>query len=128
MSGIDAVFAASREGLAYERMRLEAATYDIAIANTPERPGQTNAPGSLGGAASFSQALNPAAGQPATRSVYDPGSPEADAQGMVQYPNVNMVEAMTALISAGRGYEANIRAFNTLRSMELDALSIGSKS
>ena len=128
MSGIDSVFAATREGLAYERARLEAATYDIAIANTPEAPGQTLSVRPLSGSASFAKALGPAATRAPEKSVYDPTSPMADAQGMVHYPNVNLVEAMTTLISADRGYEANIRAFNALRSMALDALSIGSGS
>ncbi len=128
MSGIDSVFAASREGLTYERMRLEAATYDIAIANTPERPGQAMSARALGGAAAFSQVLHPAAAHASEKTVYDPTSPMADAQGMVHYPNVDLVEAMTTLISADRGYEANIRAFNALRSMVLDALSIGTGS
>lgn len=128
MSGIDSVFAAAREGLAYERARLEAATYDIAIANTPVAPGQTLSVHPLGGAASFSQVLGPAATRAPEKSVYDPTSPMADAQGMVHYPNVDLVEAMTTLISANRGYEANIRSFNALRSMMLNALSIGSGS
>ena len=126
MSGIDSVFAATREGLASERARLEAAAYDIAIANTPLAPGQTLAVRPLSAGGSFSQALGPTASQAPDKSVYDPSSPMANAQGMVRYPNVNLVEAMTTLIAADRGYEANIRAFNALRSMQLDALSIGS--
>jgi flagellar basal-body rod protein FlgC len=42
------------------------------------------------------------------RQVYDPSHPDANAQGYVQYPNVNMAVEMADLISAQRAYEANI--------------------
>lgn len=42
------------------------------------------------------------------RYEYDPGHPDADENGMVQYPDVDMVEEMTRLVSANRLYEANL--------------------
>ena len=45
--------------------------------------------------------------------VYDPSHPDADENGYVTYPNVNVVQEMTDLIDASRSYEANISAFNS---------------
>jgi flagellar basal-body rod protein FlgC len=49
----------------------------------------------------------------------------ADADGQVHYPEVDLVGEMTTLMAANRGYEANVRALNLLRSMVLKALEIG---
>lgn len=59
------------------------------------------------------------------RMVYDPGHPDANAEGYVAYPNVNAVNEMVDMISATRAYEANITAFNATKSMALQALTIG---
>ena len=57
--------------------------------------------------------------------VYDPSHPDADENGYVTYPNVNIVQEMTDLIDASRSYEANISAFNASKSMAQKGLSIG---
>ncbi len=57
--------------------------------------------------------------------VYDPGHPDADASGMVKYPNVNPVVEMVNLIMAARAYEANIAALKAQRRMQESALGIG---
>jgi flagellar basal-body rod protein FlgC len=49
------------------------------------------------------------------RRVYEPSSPEADAQGYVEMPNVNPVEEMTDLIDASRSYQANVTAMQTTK-------------
>jgi flagellar basal-body rod protein FlgC len=51
------------------------------------------------------------------RRIYDPGHPDADAQGYVTMPNVNTVTEMTDLIGASRAYEANVTAMQTAKSM-----------
>ncbi len=51
------------------------------------------------------------------RKVYDPGHPDADAQGYVSMPNVNPVTEMTDLISSSRAYEANVTAMQTTKTM-----------
>jgi len=51
------------------------------------------------------------------RKVYDPGHPDADAQGYVSMPNVNPVVEMTDLISSSRAYEANVTAMQTSKTM-----------
>lgn len=57
--------------------------------------------------------------------VYDPSHPDADENGYVTYPNVNVVTEMTDLISATRSYEANITAFNATKAMLSKGLEIG---
>ena len=58
------------------------------------------------------------------RRVYDPGHPDADAQGYVLMPNVNTVTEMTDLIGASRAYEANVTAMQTTKSMFARTLDI----
>src|SRR3989339_1302010 len=56
------------------------------------------------------------------RSVYDPGHPDADANGIVLLPNINMVEEMVDMIMASRAYEAGVTAMQSLKSMANRAL------
>jgi flagellar basal-body rod protein FlgC len=51
------------------------------------------------------------------RLVYDPGHPDANAEGYVEMPNVNPVTEMVDLISASRAYEANVTAMQTAKAM-----------
>ena len=57
--------------------------------------------------------------------VYDPSHPDADENGYVWYPNVNIVTEMTNMIDASRAYEANATAFSTSKQMALTGLQIG---
>jgi flagellar basal-body rod protein FlgC len=59
------------------------------------------------------------------RMVYQPGHPDANAEGYVAMPNVNMVEEMVDMISATRAYEANVTALNAAKSMIASALELG---
>lgn len=108
---IDTLIAPIRAGMDAEQTRIQQATTRIAMANTPLRAGQASPFAALAGVAE--------------RTVYDPGHAAADAQGMVRYPAVDLVGEMTTLLGASRSYEANVRSFNTLRSMVLKALEIG---
>jgi flagellar basal-body rod protein FlgC len=56
--------------------------------------------------------------------VYDPGSPEANAQGYVRMPNVNTVTEMVDLISESRAYQSNVTAMQTAKSMFTDTLGV----
>ena len=56
---------------------------------------------------------------------YDPAHPDADENGYVSYPNVNIVTEMTNLIDASRGYEANVTAFNAIKAMAQSGLQVG---
>lgn len=59
------------------------------------------------------------------RLLYDPGHPDADPQGYVAMPNVNVVEEMADMIGAARAYEANVTAVQAAKSMALKTLEIG---
>ena len=56
---------------------------------------------------------------------YDPRHPDADAKGYVAMPNINLMEEMVNMISATRGYEANVTALKAAKDMALKALEIG---
>ena len=56
--------------------------------------------------------------------IYDPSHPDADVDGYVTLPNVNVVEEMVGMISASRAYEANAAAAETTKSMLSAALRI----
>ncbi len=60
---------------------------------------------------------------PVTR--FDPGHPDADADGFVAYPRVNVVEEIANMMSASRSYEANLVILNKVRAMSRAALQIG---
>lgn len=57
--------------------------------------------------------------------IYDPGHPDANANGYVEMPNVNIVTEMVDMITASRAYEANVTAVNAAKSMNSKALEIG---
>lgn len=57
--------------------------------------------------------------------VYDPSHPDADENGYVTYPNVNIITEMTNMIDASRAYEANATAFNASKSIAQQGLQLG---
>ncbi len=59
------------------------------------------------------------------KKIHDPSHPDADAQGYVYYPNINLVEEMVNMLEATRSYEANVTAVKAAKSMALKALEIG---
>lgn len=56
---------------------------------------------------------------------YDPTHPDANEDGYVAYPNINLMEEMTNMIQATRSYEANVQAVQATKDMALSALEIG---
>jgi flagellar basal-body rod protein FlgC len=143
------LFAISAAGMAAERARIEAATLNLANANTVQtpdglayRPMRAVTRASALGAPSFVDAVErgmgdlAASGAPlpevtveptgaAPRLVHDPGHPFADAKGDVAYPGVDTATEMITLMSALRSYEANVAAMNVTRSLVLKTLDIG---
>lgn len=61
------------------------------------------------------------------KMVYDPSHPDADENGYVTMPNVNIITEMTNLIDASRAYEANSTAFNASKSMVQQGLNLGQR-
>lgn len=57
--------------------------------------------------------------------IYDPGNPDADANGMVETPNIDINEEMADMISASRTFEANLAVVKNDRAMAMETLSIG---
>ena len=57
--------------------------------------------------------------------TYEPGHPDADANGMVALPNINVNEEMADMIAASRAFEANLAVVKNSRAMALQTLSIG---
>jgi flagellar basal-body rod protein FlgC len=57
--------------------------------------------------------------------VHDPGHPDADAEGYVAYPNVNVLEEMVDLMTTARTYEANTNVLEMTDMMANTALEIG---
>lgn len=56
---------------------------------------------------------------------YEPDHPNADENGNVAYPNINLMEEMANMIQATRAYEANVSALNATKDMAMSALNIG---
>jgi flagellar basal-body rod protein FlgC len=128
--------AISASGMTAERLRMQVVAENLANANTTKAanglPYQRKtvvlqeADGRgfgevLGGVVAVGIVQDATAG----RKVYDPSHPDADAKGFVTLPNVETVSEMVDLITAQRGYEANVQAFNAskmLFSRTLDLL------
>jgi len=133
----------SASGLSAERMRMDVTAENLANAQTTRgADGQPyrrkdvilqTAGGGFGAALAGAVGSVPGAGAEQTpggvqvagiaedpspsRRIYDPGHPDADADGYVSMPNVNPVTEMVDLISASRAYEANVTAMQTAKSM-----------
>lgn len=132
-------------GLTAERLRMDIISNNIANVNTTrtaeggayKRQLAVFAPREGNGnsfAQFLSQELNSGSGvrvvgitkdNSPTRRVYDPAHPDANQEGYVEMPNVNVVTEMVDMISATRGYEANVTVINAAKSMALKALEIG---
>jgi flagellar basal-body rod protein FlgC len=133
-------------GLTAERLRMDVTAENLANAQTtrgadgqPYRrrdvvlqqrggPGFAGVLGAaMGGGAGANRGVEVAAvvqDQAPPRLVHDPGHPDADANGYVSMPNVNPVTEMVDLISASRGYEANVTAMNAAKTMFSRTLDI----
>ena len=59
------------------------------------------------------------------KRVYEPGNPDANAEGYVMYPDINVVEEMANLMSAQRNYKANVTTVDAVKGMFIKALDIG---
>ena len=144
MGLFDAINAAG-SGLTAERLRMDVTAENLANAQTtrgadgqPYRRKEVVLQQRDGG---FGQALNTAMARGSStgggvqvagivedqsdlKLVYDPAHPDANAEGYVQMPNVNPVTEMVDLISASRGYEANVTAIQAAKTMFSKTLDI----
>ncbi len=127
----------SAAALDAERTRLDVISENIANANTTRGPdGKPYQRQEVVFESALQQAMNgqqaptlKVAGiikdQTPSETVYDPGSPDADSQGMVAMPNVNINTEMADMILASRAFDANVAAVKNAREMALQVLSIG---
>jgi flagellar basal-body rod protein FlgC len=139
LTGIDSTASA----LAAERIRMDVISQNIANANTTRgldgKPYQRqqvvfekalqqaqDGTNGMGGAESVQVARIENDNRP-PRMVYNPGHPDADANGMVAFPNINIHEEMADLIVSSRAYEANLAVVKNARAMALQTLSIGKR-
>lgn len=58
------------------------------------------------------------------QTVYNPSHPDANSEGYVTFPNVNLMEEMTDMTAAARAYEANVNVLNTTKDMFLKTLEL----
>lgn len=65
--------------------------------------------------------------QDGERLEYDPEHPHADANGYVHKPDISVIQEMVDMVTASRGYEANITTMQTIKQMASQALSIGER-
>ena len=124
----------SASGLTAERFRLDLIANNIANVNTTRT--ETGGPYQRK-AALFAEALDRAKNSAGVqvvgvsrdnsepRLVYEPEHPDANDDGYVAYPNINIVQEMVDMITATRAYEANVTALNASKNMFLKALEIG---
>jgi flagellar basal-body rod protein FlgC len=124
-----------------ERLRMEVIAQNIAQANTTHdvdgKPyqrqqvvfesilDQKQAGGVQGGLSQGVQVARVERDQRPPRLIFNPGHPEADANGMVAVPNINIHEEMADLIASSRAYEANLAVAKNARAMAMQTLSIG---
>lgn len=58
------------------------------------------------------------------RKVYEPGNPDADAEGYVSYPNVNIINEMVDMIAASRSYEANSTVIENTKAIAMRTINL----
>jgi len=129
-------FGISASGLTAQRLRMDTIANNIAnieTTRTPEggpyrrqvplfAPREENVEGQPGGGVRVQALLQD---QSPLKRVYEPGHPDADEEGYVLMPNVELVKEMVDMIDASRAYEANVTALNTAKEMAQRALEIG---
>lgn len=130
----------SASGLSVQRTRMNVAASNLANAQTTQAAGGgpykrrdvivssvdvPEATGALDTQLKAVEVSNIAQDAAPPRLEYDPGHPQANAQGYVAYPNINPVQEMVDMITASRAYEAGVTTMSTAVSMAERALGIG---
>lgn len=132
------VYEVIASGLSASRMRVNVLASNIANAETTRTPEggpykrkdvvqiARDVPGTFSStldrmALKKPQVMGVVADQSEPRKVFQPGHPDADKEGYVAYPNINVVTTMTDLMSASRLYQANAAALDTARQMTAEA-------
>ncbi len=144
--------AISASGMTAERLRMDVVANNLANVNTTRTPGggpfRRQQVAMAPATASFGETLAGLSGEDGGdgsgegvrggvqvsgivpdmrpfKRVYQPGHPDADAQGYVNLPNVDTVSEMVDMMGATRAYEANVAAVGAVKGMAMKALEIG---
>ncbi len=141
VAGVFSAMEVAASGLTAERGRMNVIASNLANAHTtkgadgtpykrldPVFVSQPVSPGSADAVLRSIQGVSLAGVRPDTtpgQMVYDPGHPDANPQGYVQYPNVNVVTEMVNLMTASRAYEAGVTSIETIKAMAKAAIKIG---
>jgi flagellar basal-body rod protein FlgC len=136
--GIFSGMEVAASGMSAERTRMNTIASNLANARTtrtaaggaykridPVFQAQALASGPGAGAVTLVRVARLAEDTRPPQEVYEPGHPDANAKGYVQYPNVNVVEEMVNMITASRAYEAGVTSIESIKSMAKSALGIG---
>lgn len=122
------VYQVTLQGLATERARIDAANSNIAnmnaVASTPAGVYQSQTVVATSGFNAQLQGYEVIREQK-VKSLHQPEHPLSDMNGMVYLPDIDLANEMLRLNMASRAYEANIRAFNSIKEMNGKALEIG---
>lgn len=124
----------SASGLSAERLRMDVISSNVANARTTRTE---NGGAYVRKVASFQENYDEKLGMLGVKAVaieedksplrreYEPNHPDADAEGYVEYPNVDLLVEMSDLITASRAYESNVDTLNAQKDMISKALEIG---
>ncbi|MCH8303532.1 MAG: flagellar basal body rod protein FlgC [Candidatus Marinimicrobia bacterium] len=80
--------------------------------------------GGIGGELSGVEVVEITSIQEPPKFIYEPNHPDANEEGMVSYPNINIIEEMVNMIMSSRAFEANLTVFNTAKEMISQSLEI----
>lgn len=131
----------SASGLSAERLRMDTISSNIANYNTTRGANgeayrrkvavfqenldtELEKNGKLGDGLKGVKAVGIVDDESPLRRVYDPSNPDADKDGYVSMPNVNILNEMADMISSSRSYEANIDAMNSEKRMFSKAIDL----
>ncbi len=129
----------SASGLTADRLNMDVIANNIANANTTRTPQggafkrqllimaqKAAAPGDDGanGNTNGVEVQGIVSDQSPDRLVYNPSHPDADAQGYVHMPNVEVVKEMVDMIAASQAYQANVTAIQEARALSSQSMNI----
>jgi flagellar basal-body rod protein FlgC len=142
MLGVYSAMEVSASGLSAERTRMNTIASNLANSHTTRTASggaykridpvfeaalldRTHGSGQASGAVSTVKVARIVEDSRPGQLVYEPGHPDANKQGYVEYPNVNVVEEMVNMLQASRAYEAGVTSIESVKGMAKAAIDIG---
>ena len=142
MLGVYSAMEVSASGLSAERTRMNTIASNLANSHTTRTASggaykridpvfeaalidRTHASSQASGAVSTVKVARIVEDSRPGQMVYEPGHPDANKQGYVEYPNVNVVEEMVNMLQASRAYEAGVTSIESVKGMAKAAIDIG---